>query len=105
MLKFNFALAFLALIACSTKYKTTEATITDLEIVNSNNMESHFLVTIEYTVGGTKYLDQFKVYQYETVEDDLSTPHPSIKFDILYNPSNPKQNKINYQVKAKRLNN
>ncbi|HMP99656.1 MAG TPA: hypothetical protein PKC24_07735 [Cyclobacteriaceae bacterium] len=94
-------LSLLVLTACSTEYKTTEASITELEIVNSADNNSHFMVSIEYTVDGKQYTDKFKVYQRELVEDELSTPHPGIKFDIQYNTANPNKNKIKYQVKAK----
>lgn len=102
MCKHFVAFALLVLCACSTEYKATEASITGLEIVNSNDMNSHFIVTIEYKVDGNTYSDKFKLNQSKLVEDDLSTPHPGLTFNIEYNTANPQKNKINYQVKAVR---
>lgn len=93
------------LLACTPEYKTVQATITKMEIVNSTSGgEGHFVVDIAYEVDGKEYTDQFEMPMSRLVEDSVSTPAAGIQFDILYNPKNPQQNKIDFQVKPKYMN-
>lgn len=93
------------LLACAPEYKSTQATITHMEIVNSTTGgEGHFVVDIAYEVEGKEYTDQFEMPMSKMVEDSVSTPAVGIQFDILYNPKNPQLNKIDFQVKPKYIN-
>ncbi len=104
MIKKSWFPCVLFLLACASKYQPTEATITNLEIVNTpGNGESHFIVSVEYAVEGETCSDQFKMNMSRMVEDSLSTPAPGIRFQILYNPKNPRDNKIDFNVKANRI--
>jgi hypothetical protein len=62
------------------------------------------VVDLAYEVDGKEYTDQFEMPMSKMVEDSVSTPAVGIQFDILYNPKNPQQNKIDFQVKPKFIN-
>jgi hypothetical protein len=88
------ALIFVACYACKPEYQRTTATITDLKIEGDK-----FNASIEYVVDSVRYTDQFSIAIDQMITDSISTPHPGITFEILYNPENPKQNVIEFRVK------
>ena len=85
-------------LGCTPDYQVTQATITALE--TNYDEAGNFRATIEYSVDKQTYTDYFEIHMMKLVEDSLSTPAPGIVFDIKYNPRDPKENKIDFQVKA-----
>lgn len=91
---FAFLLALLICAACNTDYQRTTATITDLKIEGGVNKAS-----IEYFVDSVRYTGEFSITTEKMIEDSISMPHPGLTFEILYNPKNPAENKIEFNVK------
>jgi polyisoprenoid-binding protein YceI len=91
-------LILIACQACKPEYQRTIATITDLKIEGDK-----FNASLEYVVDSVRYTDQFSITIDQMTTDSISTPHPGITFEILYNPENPKQNVIEFRVKPEYL--
>ncbi len=84
----------IALTGCKNQYKETEAKIIDLKIENGD-----YKAMVEYYVDDVRYTDEFKISSEQIITDSISTPHPGLVFSILYDPANPKKNKIDFNVK------
>ena len=91
-------LMMLLFTSCKPDYKVVEATIIDLK--TDTPSQGVFTATVEYFVDSVRYTGQFEVKIMDMVEDSISTPAPGIKFDIMYNPENPSENEIEFNVKA-----
>jgi hypothetical protein len=85
---------------CEMEYKETEAKIIDLKIENGN-----YRALVEYYVEDVRYTDEFEITSERSINDSITTPHPGITFNILYDPSNPKKNRIDFKEKIKYLDN
>jgi hypothetical protein len=81
---------------CEKQYKETEAKIIDLKIENGN-----YKALVEYYVDDVRYTDEFAITSERIINDSITTPHPGITFSILYDPANPQENKIDFNVKIK----
>lgn len=84
------------LLGCKDPYKETEAKIIDMKIENGN-----YKALVEYYVEDIRYTDEFEITSERIINDSITTPHPGIMFNILYDPRNPKRNKIDFNVKIK----
>lgn len=84
---------------CTPEYKSTIAKITALE--NNVNEDGNYRAKFEYVVDGLTYEDVFEIHLMTLVKDSIATPHPGTEFEILYNPTNPEQNKADFRVKVK----
>ena len=79
-------------------YKETEAKIIDLKIENGN-----YTAEVEDYVNNVRYIDEFEIISGRIINDSISKPHSGITFTILYHPSDPQRNKIDFNVKANYL--
>jgi len=86
----------IGLTGCKNQYLETEAKIIDLKIENGD-----YKATVEYYVEDVRYTDEFKISSERIISDSISTPHPGLTFNILYDPANPQRNKIDFKVKIK----
>jgi hypothetical protein len=70
------------------------ATITDLKMEDGVNK-----VSIEYFVDSVRYTSEFSITTAELIEDSISMPHPGLTFEIFYNPDNPTENRVEFNLK------
>jgi len=95
-LLFIFLSLSISLASCKNQYQETEAKIIDIKIEDGN-----YKALVEYYVDDVRYTDEFDISSEQIIADSISTPHAGLVFSILYDPSNPKKNKIDFKVKMR----